>query len=372
MNYAIVDVKGGGVFLKRRDGASHDRPLHDKMLTEVDPNSPYGNHRVSLVQKTAVRGMLMRLCGMTSSVKSFENASDGSEAREILNIVDDMVSRSRIVATTEPHIQNVFFDAFNDEGDRKDDPNSNLALIDWQVAHPIVRFLRDELTNVLQETTVLGCYEAIQDAAKRREFVEYTCDPFEGVPPELLEKSRLAYKFVEQVRNKGQSDGKVFKPFLSIAKACVQRLATDEKYFELSKSAGTQVSNFTPNAPKTKPWVDVSQIRKVRGLPEFVAKIDWQLVVPKLTNVELCYLERGPKCAAWAENGVARLRIEYSAEAIDGMSDNPHITVRDMNLAGFKIRTTQDEKEARAAETKERQGKNAKEKKAKARAVAKS
>jgi hypothetical protein len=315
--------------------------------------------------------MLMRLCGMTSSVRLFENAEEGSEANQVIKLVDSMVSRSRIDAKAEPHIQNVFFDAFNQDGERKDDPNANLALIDWHLAHPIVRFLRDELTNVLRETTVQGCYEAIQNAAKRREFVQYTCDPFEDIPPDLLNRSKLANKFVEQVRGKGQSEGMVFKPFLSIAEACVKRLTTDEEYFERSKSAGTQISNFTNNAPQTKPWVDVSQIRKVRGLPEFLAKIDWQLIIPRLTDSDLSYLERGPKCASWAENGVARLRIEYSSDAIDGISDNPYVTVRDMNLAGFKIRTTQDEKDARAAEAKERKTTKERAKEKSTRAVAK-
>jgi hypothetical protein len=352
--YATVSVKGGGVFLKTRDKPTFDRPLDEKMVTEVDPANPFGNHRVRLVQPTAIRGLLMRLCGMTSPVRLFEKESQTNpEANRILQIANNMVARARLVETRSAFLSNVFFDAFNDLGERKPDPNVNLGSITWEKAHPIVRFLREEICQVLQEDTVQGCYEAIQAAARQKDFSPYNPDLFAHIDEDLLEQNKLAKKFIAKLRQEGESTGQVFSPFLRIAVACINRLASDGEYLERSKAAGTQVSNFTPTAPQTKPWVALSQVRMVRGTPEILAKTDWRLIIPNLSEEELVLFERGPKSATWGENGVARLRIEYHGNSTERESDVPHITVRDMNLVGFKIKLSDAEKADKAKEAKE-------------------
>lgn len=370
MTYAIVDVKGGGVFLKRRDGASHDKPLHDKMVTEVDPDSPFGNHRVSLVQKSALRGMLMRLCGMTSSVKLFESSEDGSEARKILETIYAMLSRARIVTNQIPHIHNVFFDSFNEKGDRKFVDSVNLRSFEWNDSNRVVSFLKEELVAVTGHNSLAGCYDEFVSSREKKDFVVLNGSELDSIPNLAFETS-IGANFRETLLKYQQSDGKVFRLFRDLALACIRRLSTDADYRRQAEQAGKMVSIFLPNGlNQNRHWVHRSRQTIVRGVPEFIAKVDWELVIPSLDEEEISFLERGPKCASWAENGVARLRIEYSGDAIDGISDNPHVTVRDMNLGGFKIRTTQDEKVAHAAEAKERQAKRSQVKKKSTRTVA--
>lgn len=372
MTYAIIDVKGGGVFLKRREGASYDRPLHDKMLTEIDPDNPFGNHRVNLIQKSALRGMLMRLCGMTSSVKLFESSEDGSEARKILETIDAMLSRARIVTNQKPHIHNVFFDSFNEQGERKFVDSVKLRSFEWSDANRVVSFLKEELVTVTGQNTLAGCYSEFVSSREKKEFVVLDASELDSIPNLAFETS-IGANFRETLLKYQQSDGKVFRLFKDLALACIRRLSTDEDYRRQAEQAGKMVSIFLPNGlNQNRHWVHPSRQTIVHGVPEFIAKVDWELVIPALIEDEISFLERGPKCASWAENGVARLRIEYSGDAIDGFSDNPCVTVRDMNLAGFKIRTTQNERDARAADAKERQAKKSQAKKKSTRAVAKS
>lgn len=352
--YAVVTVTGGGVFIKRKDNPVFDSPLHPHMKTEVDPESPFGNHRVRLVQPSAVRGLLMRLCGMASPVRLFEEAEEGSEAKRILRAVEGLAARARIVETKAPFLETVFFDAFNEAGQRKDNPNVDLSNISWAEAHPIVRFLQKELSEALGAKTVLGCYDAIQAAAKLKEAscCQLPADAFAGIDMTALTENKLALKFVSTLEKQQAKYDMVFAPLLKIARLCVARLASDAEYRAASEAAGTQVSNFTQTAPQTKPWADVLMVQKVLGVPEYVAKTNWRMIIPRLTEAEAALLDRGPMSATWGENGTSRLRIEYVGDAIEGESDTPHVTVRAMNKIGFKIKTTDAEKEARAQELK--------------------
>jgi hypothetical protein len=335
MTHALVEIRGGGIFLRNPTEESKNG-LYDFSFLENEQG--ISEKFFKIIRTQSLQGLVSYLLGERKKIKEIDKCIDDKDRKSLIE--HQMYIYSKEIESkhdkTSAFIQSMYErrDLVYNEKSLKKNPQVNMKNYSWEEASPIVQFFKENLIEVTSQKSLEGVFTQMKTSFSDFKKIFSICKKkndtlwFETI--DISENDRIeiptnaSHKFADVI---GKINDKIdyflqAKKEQSLVNITSNQVPFYPEYVALIKSIKSGLKNnlfpltfikeaawscFDTSLEHSKNWIDSNLRMHVRGAPAYLLNLDFDLYFENLTDSQYQRLLSGPRMAYWGEGGVAKL-----------------------------------------------------------------
>lgn len=335
MTHALVEIRGGGLFLRDPKEKSKNG-LYDFLFLENEQG--ISEKFFKIIRKQSLQGIVSYLLNERKKIKEIDKCIDDKDRKSLIE--NQMYIYSKEMESkydkTSAFIQSIYErrDLVYSKNSLKINPQMNMNHYSWEDASEIVQFFKNNLIEVTNQKSLSNVFEQMRTSyssfkkifniCKKNqdifwfETIDISQEDFIDIPKnsskgltEVIKKINekidifLQSKQEKSLINITSNEVPFYPEYINLIKNI--KICLKDNKIPLTALKSSKWSCFDTSLDQSRHWINQNLGMHVRGAPAYLLNLDFDLYFENLTSSQYQRLLNGPRMAYWGEGGVAKL-----------------------------------------------------------------